>query len=383
MSTASRRNLRLLFVLVVAVAALGMGPCPNVHVVRNGESIQDAVDAAAPGDVIVVRAGRYTAPAGADAVVTVLKDDITLLGNPNAVIDATGVRFGVRVGSRQGGCLLGNWRNFRIRGFTIQNADDTGLLIANVDGYSATHGTYLDNEEYGPYPVCSTDGYVAYNYAAGHNDAAIYVGQSDRALIEHNRIEDSVIGIEVENTDNTDVVHNVLRNNTAGILVVVLPGLNVPATNNVLIEHNVIQDNNRENTGSGFLDLLPSGVGILNVGGDNVVIHKNEVLRNNTAGVASVAATFALLDPRIDPFVDGLEVTDNVILDNGSDPDPVSAFPPADILFVADLVNPDPPVFLPDPDPFDNCFDANVFDTEFVQAAAAGPDATLADFPCP
>lgn len=383
MSTASRRNLRLLFVLVLAFAALGMGPCEGIHIVRNGESIQDAVDAAMPGDIIVVRPGVYTAPASADAVVTVLKDDITLIGNPNAVIDATGVDFGIRVGTRGGGCLLGLIQGFSLRGFTIQNAGNSGARVENVDGYEMVGGTYLDNEEYGPYPVCSRDGYVAYNYAAGHNDAAIYVGQSDGAVVEHNRVEDSVIGIEVENTDNTEVAHNIMRNNSAGILVVVLPFLNVPATNNVLIEHNVIQDNNRENTGGGFLTLLPSGVGILNVGGDSVTIRNNEIQRNNTAGVASVADTFNLLDPRIDPFVDDLEVIDNVILDNGGDPDPVSAFPPADILFVADLISADPPAFQPDPDPFDNCFAGNVFDTEFVQATAAGAGATLADFPCP
>jgi parallel beta-helix repeat protein len=383
MQNPSRRSLCLFAILVTALATLGMGPCGGaVHVVKNGESIQDAVDAASPGDTIVVRPGHYTAPMGANAVVTVLKSGITLIGNPNAVIDATGVDYGVRVGNRQG-CLLGNWSDFAIQGFTIENADNSGLLIANVDGYSATHGTYLDNEEYGPYPVCSTDGYVAFNYAAGHNDAAIYVGQSDGARIEHNRVEDSVIGIEVENTDNTEILYNVLSGNTAGVLVVVLPGLNIPATNNVLIAHNVIQDNNRENTGSGFLDLLPSGVGILNVGGDSVTIHQNEIQFNDTAGVASVANTFSLLDPRIEAFVDDLEVSDNVILGNGNDPDPVSAFPPADILYVADLVNENPPVFIPDPDPFDNCFAGNVYDTEFVQAAAAGPDATLADFPCP
>ncbi len=33
-------------------------------IVRDGESIQDAVDAASPGDTIIVKPGIYTAPTG-------------------------------------------------------------------------------------------------------------------------------------------------------------------------------------------------------------------------------------------------------------------------------------------------------------------------------
>jgi parallel beta-helix repeat protein len=381
------RRTALLLAISFSLLTLGNNGCENVIVVRDGESIQAAVDAANPGDTIVVANGFYTA-SGVDAVVEVLKDDITLIGNPNAVIDATGLRWGVKVGDDAGGtlCQTASVSNFKIEGFTIQNADRTGLYLTNVDGYSVTRGRYLDNDEYGPYPVCSTNGRIAYNFASGHNDAAIYVGQSDGAVIEFNSVIDSVIGIEIENTSNTVVRKNLTMANTAGIFVVVLPGLNIPFTENVLVEENNVRDNNRENTaGGGNLALLPEGTGILNIGGDNVVIRNNNVNRNDSVGIASIGNPFFLFDPRIDKFVDGLEVRDNVVQKNGRNPDPDRALTPgADIVFVPDVINPSAGGSLiePDPDPFDNCFDRNVYKTEFVQATVV-PGATLDDFPCP
>jgi parallel beta-helix repeat protein len=380
------RSLGLLTLVAIALGSLGAGQCSKVIVVRNGQSIQDAVDAALPGDTIVVRAGTYTAAPGADAVVEIMKDGITLIGNPNATIDATGVDYGIRVGTRSGGCLLGVVQGFHLNGFTIQNAENSGVLVANVDHYSMVGGRYLDNAEYGPYPVCSTDGLVAHNFASGHDDAAIYIGQSVGGTVEFNRVEDSTIGIEVENSSDIVVRKNQTRGNTAGIFVVVLPGLNFPYSDNVLVEDNIVQDNNRPNPSTGGdLALLPVGSGILNIGGDNLVIRRNVVERNDSLGIASSGNPFFVLDPRIEPFADGLEVRDNVAHDNGTAPDTDRALTPgADIVYSADVLFPPtiPLPTIPDPDPYDNCFDGNVYDTEYVEAAAA-PGATLADFPCP
>jgi parallel beta-helix repeat protein len=386
MGTGIRRYLVLLAIVALSLASLGAGQCENVIIVNRGESIQDAVDAANPGDVILVKPGKYYAPAGANAVVDIQKNGITLIGNPNAVIDASGVDYGVQVGSRSGGCQDGRIQGFRIEGFTIKNAGNSGVLVANVDNYAMVGGRYLDNAEYGPYPVCSTNGLVAKNYASGHNDAAVYIGQSADGVVEFNIVEDSTIGIEVENSQNIVVRKNQTRDNTAGIFVVVLPGLNIPFGENILVEENIVQDNNRPNpVAGGNLALLPVGSGILNVGADNVVIQRNEIHRNDSFGIASDGNPFFLLDSRIEPFVDGLEVRNNVVLDNGNFPDPDRALTPgADIVFAADVLFPAtfpfPPI--PDPDPFDNCFDSNVYKTEYVEAANF-PGLTLADLPCP
>ena len=99
--------------------------------------------------------------------------------------------------------------------------------------------------------------------------------------------------------------------------------------------------------------------------------------RNDGFGVASIGNFFAFSDPRIEPFVDGLEVRENVILQNGANPDPVSFTPGADIVFVSDVCDPGTGMLLlVDPNPSDDCFAENVFDTDF-------PPGIVDLFPCP
>ena len=89
------------------------------------------------------------------------------------------------------------------------------------------------------------------------------------------------------------------------------------------------------------------------------------------------------LDPRIEPFNDDVVVLKNTIRENGANPDPLRTFTPgADIVFLPDVFDPGPitgtpgTLLLVDPDPSDNCFEANKFDVDFRPGVV---DA----FPCP
>jgi parallel beta-helix repeat protein len=353
-------------------------------VVHDGESIQDAVDAAEPGDVVKVLPGVYTGTPGDPAVVHVTTSGLTLRGSPGAVIDAAGHPFGVIVGVPgpigPAGCPPVTVHDFRFEGFTVRDAEFTGLFLVGVDGFELRGGRYLDNEEYGPFPVCSSHGQIVGNFASGHDDAAIYVGDDDGVVVEGNTVKDSTIGVEIENSENAIVRGNLLVENTAGILVVVLPGLPKPFTEDVEIVGNFVAANNRPNPVApgepDALAQLPRGTGILNVGGDRVHIHRNAILHNQSFGVGLIGNPFFFFDPRIEPFVDGNVVGENVILGNGSEPDPDRPTTPgADIVFVPDVVVDGVPL-VPDPDPSDNCFADNVFETDF-------PPGITSLFPCP
>jgi len=344
----------------LSVAALPTPALATGHKIIVTSTIQAAVDAANPGDKIIVPPGTY------HETVIVDKDDLTIRGSKAAILDATGFEYGIRVGTGEitgdpPVCPPLSVHNFTLDGLTIRNADDTGLFMLGVDGFHVTHGRYLDNAEYGVFPRCSKNGLIDFNSGGGGDDATIYVGVDDNVRVEKNHLSNAVIGIELENTLHSVVRHNFVTGNVTGILVVVLPGLPTTVTDDALIEGNVIHANNLPNPfppPPPFFDdlqLLPSGTGILNVGGDHVVIRNNVVTNNDTVGVALVENPFGFGPP------DDNEVRGNVILKNGKQPDPRSPGS-GDILY--------------DGSGSGNCFANNVFKTDF-------PPGITSLFACP
>jgi parallel beta-helix repeat protein len=332
-------------------------------------TIQAAVDAASPGDTVFVPPGTYRES------VLVDKSEITIRGSHGAVIDAEGFDNGITVGTgsiSQGPdgfplCPALALHDVTVKGLTIENAEENGLLLLGVDGFRVTGGKYIDNEEYGIFPICSRNGLIDFNRVEGTEDAGIYVGDDERIVVAGNHVSRCTIGVEVENSSDIVVWDNKAVGNTAGILVVVLPGLPKPFTQDVLIARNLVSRNNFPNpvpAASGEPEgLLPTGTGILNIGGDRVVIRDNVVKQNDSLGVAILANPFAARDPRLEPNPDGNEVSGNVIMRNGRSPDPERAQTPgADIVY--------------DGSGTGNCFAENRFKTEF-------PEGITGPFPCP
>ncbi|MGR9117097.1 MAG: parallel beta-helix domain-containing protein [Gammaproteobacteria bacterium] len=359
------------FTLIFIVVPSGV--FARVLNVNRGDSIQDAVDAASSGDTIQINPGVYTGTPGSAAVVTVEQSGITIRGSKGAVIDAECCNYGILVGVdaviAAPDCPTTTIRNFNLQGLTIKNAEETAVRLVGVDGFTLSKTVYLDNGEYGPFPVCSKNGLIADNFASGHNDAAIYVGNDDNVDVRDNTVTQSTIGVEIENSTNCTVHDNKLFNNTGGILVVVLPGLPMTSTENVEIYHNYVIGNNFV---SGEPTLLPPGTGVLNLGADMVEIHDNIISGNHTVGLALFGNPLLFADQRpINPFIDNNTIQNNTIILNGQNPDNgPPQIPAADIVFIPDVVimNPDGSltVLSSDPDPFDNCFTDNIFKSEFT-----------------
>jgi parallel beta-helix repeat protein len=354
------------------VAGMVVLPAPALahshRVIRVTTTIQAAVDAARPGDTVMVPAGAYRES------VLIDKSDLTLRGSRGAVIDAQGFTNGIRVGSGEEApgpagfpvCPPLALRNVTIEGLTVQNAEDNGVFLIGVDGFRVHGGRYVGNDEYGVFPRCSTRGVVDGNFAEGANDTGIYVGNDTDVTVSGNRAVGNTSGFEVENSSNVVVRGNQATGNTAGVLVFVLPGLPRTTTNHVLVEGNVVSHNNRPNPvplDSGEeLGLVPTGSGILDIAGDDVTFRHNVVLGNDSVGIAVVASPFAGEDPRVEPNPDRTRVVGNVILRNGLRPDPLRAGDRA-----ADIVY--------DGSGAGNCFAGNVFRTDF-------PSGITTQFPC-
>jgi parallel beta-helix repeat protein len=322
-------------------------------------TIQAAVDAAHPGDTILVPPGNYR------ETVLVNKSGLTIAGPPSAVLDAGGARSAIRVGTgtiSRGGpepsCPPLAVKGFTLLGMTIKNAASSAVFLVGVDGYRLTGTKYVANPIYGPFPICSTKGRIDFNRVVGatSTDTGIYVGDDDTVTVQDNFVTGYVIGVVIENSLNAVVRDNLLTGNTSGVYVAVFANHPHPLSDNVLIERNEVLRNNMPNpvpadSGSDS-GLIPTGAGIVNLGGDRVVIRNNRVIGNDSLGVAIVQNQFAPGDPRVEINPDFNKVLRNVILQNGRSPDPVRAITPGvDIVY--------------DGSGTGTCFAGNVFATEF------------------
>jgi hypothetical protein len=147
--------------------------------------------------------------------------------------------------------------------------------------------------------------------------------------MDHNLAHDNVSGFEVESCERVRADHNEAYQNTAGLVMFIEPEGDVLVSADNRIEHNYLHDNNRPNTCEPGEEvcLVPSGVGILDIGGSRNRIEQNWVWRNDTVGIALVDTCGALqLDPAtcaalgFDPSPRDTRIEFNVALDNGTAP---------------------------------------------------------------
>jgi parallel beta-helix repeat protein len=275
---------------------------------------------------------------------------------PGAVLDGSGVAgaVGIRVAPAPPAATL---HGFRLQGLRVENYANDGVLLRHVDGFAIVASSFVDNEDYGLFPVLSGHGLIAADLASGADDTGIYVGQSSDVTVTGSRAEQNTVGFDIENSTRISVAGNKASANTLGLIVQGAPGLTVPNTSDVVVSENRIADNNRPNSSTDPFDLLlrlPAGTGLLTIDADRVTITRNFVTGNDSVGIAlvSLPPDVAALDPRIDPIPDDDQITDNTVLGNGAHPDPkLAPFPPADLLWDATGAG--------------NCWAGNIFTTAF------------------
>lgn len=332
-------------------------------------SIQATMATAQPGDTVIVPPGLYT------GTVAVTQSQLTIHASRQAVLDATGEMAGLRVGEgeiapdAQGlpQCPPMALSDFTLRGLTVRNAQQDGISLIGVDAFALIGGAYIGNGQYGMHLSCSRNGAVQSNNVVGHRQKAVFVGNSDTVTVRDNSLSDNDIGIDVENSANIVIIDNrQISGNTVGILVSAQPDMPRPTTQNITITNNMVNRNNRslpEQDRVGIFAALPSCTGILNLGGDNVVIGQNLVLRNHALGIGLLANPFAAPDVRVDPVPDNNQVVDNLSLQNaGTSVEGQCATPMADIVY--------------DSTGTGNCFSNNLTMTVVPANLASG-------FPCP
>src|SRR5918998_1091111 len=173
------------------------------------ETIQAAVDAAEPGDLILVSPGVY------EEAVTVETDELTIRGlDRNEVILDGGFERdnGIRVVAADG---------VAIENMTARNYTNNGFFLTGVQGYRGSYLTTYRIGDYGVYAFESTKGLLEHSYASGSPDARLYIGgcYPCDAVIDDVVAEFNGLGYSGTNSGgNLLIVNSTFRDNRAGIV---------------------------------------------------------------------------------------------------------------------------------------------------------------------
>lgn len=281
--------------------------------VKDGDSIQEAVQRAENGDTILVYPGSYKESVYID------KDDITLRG---VVIEG---EWPVLEGEKiRNDAVLYSGNGITIEWLKIVNYKGNAIMGQSGNNYVIRNNWVIDAGVYGIFPQFGLNGLIEYNVLSGIEDAAIYVGMCDNIDVRHNDVFDSVAGIEIENSRHALVENNYAHNNTAGILAFITPGLPIKTAYDIIIRNNFVVNNNTPNFGApgSIVSNVPVGTGIIIMAADDVVIEGNIISGNNTAGIIITDLAFitdVATDPESEPNPDNIRIFDNFMINNGQD----------------------------------------------------------------
>lgn len=242
-------------------------------------TIQDAVDAAAPGDLVLISAGTY------NEAVNVTTDEITIRGldRNEVVLDGNfELDNGIRVLGANG---------VIVENLTAQNYTSNGVYWTSVDGYRGSYITAYRNGDYGVYAFDSINGQLDNSYAAGSPDAGFYIGQCYpcNSVVVEVHAEHNGLGYSGTNSGgNLLIANSVFNNNRAGIV----PNsgsyeLCYPERRTDIIG-NLVYSNNQPDTPAIDVAILAMGNGILTPGGVANMISRNRVFDHDKTGIGLV-----------------------------------------------------------------------------------------------
>jgi hypothetical protein len=240
---------------------------------------QEAIDAASPGDMILIDKGTYEGgvevPADKAGITIrgVDRNEVIFFGDdnpdvPNAItVFANGVTM---------------------ENMTAHNFVGNGFYWRSVEDY---HGRYLTAWNFGDYGIYAFDsrgGVFEHSYASGAADAAFYIGQCNPcdAVIRNITAEHSALGYSGTNAGGNLIIEDsVWANNGAGIVPNSLDSQANPPQRGTTIRNNTVTGNSNLNTPARGLTGAINGLGIGLAGGSDNVVEGNTVTDHSKYGI--------------------------------------------------------------------------------------------------
>ncbi|MFG2885978.1 nitrous oxide reductase family maturation protein NosD [Streptomyces sp. NPDC048297] len=321
----------------LATTGLGAAPAAATHttlLVRPGESIQKAVNAAQPGDTVLVLPGTY------HESVTIKTPRVTLTGTglrtviePGATKTApqttakaaeeaaakaaekttakgaakTTAKAGRGTAPRtpkscaedgNGICVLGT-KTKNVEGVTVSDLTVTGFSRAGVfgmatDTMTVRHVNAFKNGVWGIAQERSVHGVIEHNRAHENGDAGVFLANTiteeagaydaGATLVRHNRLDDNRIGITLRRLRNLTVERNGITGNCAGVFVI--GDENKPKAGHLTVTRNVVTRNNKFCAKTERLPAL-QGAGIVLTGTEQTRVSDNVVTHHSGTSVFS------------------------------------------------------------------------------------------------
>jgi cytochrome c peroxidase len=312
------------------VNRVGSASPARIVEVRPGESIQEAVDKAGRNGVVRIYPGTY------HENVLVIHHGVTIEGvirnGKRPVLDGRNLLPDAISG-------LGN--DFKVMNLEIRNYQGNGVVVHKARNVVYRNLILHNTGLYGVYPI-ECDGVLVEDCkVSGTRDAGIYVGQSRNIVVRRNEAFQNVTGIEIENCVNAIVEDNYVHNNTGGILVFLLPFNPSKVQDGCIVRRNRVINNNTPNFADpeAIVSNVLKGTGIMLLAADNTEVYENEIVGNGTFGIMTIGLRQIFPAPTpldVDPNPDGNRIYNNILRDNGKDPDErLKRFgiPPVDLLW--------------------------------------------------
>lgn len=251
----------------------------TLRVPEDHPSIQEAVDAAAPGDLVLVSAGVY------NEAVDVTTEDLTIRGVDRNEVILDGeftLENGIRVLETDG---------VAVENMTARNYTSNGFFWTGSTGYRGSYLTAYRNGDYGIYAFDSVVGQLDNSLGSGSPDAGFYIGECYPcdAVIDNVVSEYNGLGYSGTNSGgNLLIINSTFRHNRAGIV----PNsgsyeLCYPERETTVVG-NLVHDNNEVDNPAISVALMAHGNGILVPGGVLNTIERNRVWNHDRTGIGLV-----------------------------------------------------------------------------------------------